>query len=94
MAGMMGRTPWRLRLASVLVLLALSLSAFAGAASADPGPTPSGFTGACNMVLAFGVGAQGGMGRAMTVDNPNGNAGMWIAVFRSGNPPGECPNTP
>jgi hypothetical protein len=28
------------------------------------------------------------MANAMTVDNPNGNAGMWNAVWNSGNQPG------
>ena len=37
-----------------------------------------------------GVGVQpgGGMERAMTVNNPNGNEGMFHAVFVSGN--GDC----
>jgi hypothetical protein len=35
------------------------------------------------MANAWGVGAQGGMAHAMTVDNPNGNAGMAIAVART-----------
>jgi len=28
------------------------------------------------------------MANAMSVDNPNGNAGMWTAVWNSGNQPG------
>jgi hypothetical protein len=58
----------------------LSLTAFAGSVSAAPSPTPTGFTGACNMLQAWGVGAQGGMANAMSRDNPNGNLGMWRAV--------------
>lgn len=93
----MTRTPKRLRVVSVTGLVVLSLTAFAGGASAAPGPTPNGFTGACNMVMAWpgvrlgnGVGVQpgGGMENAMTVNNPNGNAGMNRAVDVSG---GYCP---
>jgi hypothetical protein len=82
-----------LALVSALVLLV----ALAGNAAAAPGTTPNGFTGACNMVMSWpgvrvgnGVGVQpgGGMERAMTVNNPNGNAGMNRAVDVSG---GYCP---
>lgn len=73
---------------SVTVLVALSLTAFSGSVSAAPGPTPNGWTGACNMVQAWGVGARGGMANAMTVNNPNGNDGMNRAVDVSG---GYCP---
>jgi hypothetical protein len=73
--------------ALMLVLVALSLTAFAGSAAANPPTTPNGWEGACNMNQAWpglgrhnehGVGVQPGRGmeRAMTVDNPNGNAGM------------------
>jgi len=71
----------------------LTLSAFAGSASAAPGKTPNGWTGACNMMMSWpgvrvgnGVGVQpgGGMMNAMTVDNPNGNAGMIRAVTNTG----------
>ena len=71
----------------------LALAGFAGGALAAPQPTPSGFTGACNMLAAWGVGTQGGMAQAMTVDNPQGNLGMWTAVQASGNPPFQCPNS-
>ncbi len=93
----MVRTLRRLRMACVTGLVALSLTAFAGSVSAAPGPTPNGFTGACNMVMSWpgvrvgnGVGVQpgGGMENAMTVNNPNGNAGMNRAVDVSG---GYCP---
>jgi hypothetical protein len=69
-------------------LMALAATAAVGTASAEPSPTPSGLTGACNMLAAWGAGANGGMANAMTVDNPNGNAGMWNAVWNSGNQPG------
>lgn len=73
----------RFRLLAVAALIALSLSAFAGTAAAA--------TGACNMLHAWGVGANGGMANAMVRNNPagdifsgNGNAGMWNAVAVSG----------
>jgi hypothetical protein len=84
----MERTLRRFRVVSVTVLVALSLTAFSGSVSAAPGPTPNGWTGACNMVQAGGVGARGGMANAMTVNNPNGNDGMNRAVDVSG---GYCP---
>lgn len=89
----MDRTPRRFRVALVTGLVMLSLTAFAGSVSAAPNETPNGFTGACNMVAsvsdlgpAQGVGVQpgGGMENAMTVNNPNGNAGMERAVGVSG----------
>ena len=84
----MERTLRRFRVVSVTVLVALSLTAFSGSVSAAPGPTPNGWTGACNMVQAWGVGARGGMANAMTVNNPKGNDGMNRAVDVSG---GYCP---
>ena len=72
-----------------------SLVAALGAAVpalAAPSPTPNGWVGACNMNSSWpglspsnGVAVQpgGGMERAMTVDNPNGNAGMSRAVERT-----------
>jgi hypothetical protein len=84
-------------LALVAASAAITLTALAGNASAAPSPTPNGWVGACNMVSSWpglgpgnGVGVQpgGGMERAMTVDNPNGNAGMFHAVSVSGN--GDC----
>ena len=89
----MDRAFRRFRVVLVTGLVTLSLTAFAGSVSAAPGPTPNGFTGACNMVASWpgagpgeGVGVQpgGGMENAMTVNNPNGNAGMWRAVDVSG----------
>ena len=79
-------------LASLVVLL---LTAFAASAAAEPSPTPNGWVGACNMSVSWpgfgvqnpnGVGVQpaGGMEHAMTVDNPNGNAGMFNATVVSG----------
>ena len=93
----MDRAFRRFRVVLVTGLVTLSLTAFAGSVSAAPGPTPNGFTGACNMVMSWpgvrvgnGVGVQpgGGMENAMTVNNPNGNAGMNRAVDVSG---GYCP---
>ena len=78
-------------------LFVLTLTTFSGSAAAAPPTTPVGFVGACNMVAAWpgvgpeqvvGVPAGGGMEHAMTVDNPNGNAGMETAVTVSG---GFCP---
>ena len=80
-------------LASALV--AGSLLALGGSATAAPKPTPAGWVGACNMNASWpglgnqnpnGVGVQsgGGMELAMTVDNPNGNAGMFHATEVSG----------
>lgn len=80
----MDRTLRQFRVVLVTGLVTLSLAAFAGSVSAAPGPTPAGLTGACNMLQAWGVGVQGGMANAMSVDNPNGNAGMWRAVDVSG----------
>jgi hypothetical protein len=80
-------------LALVSALVALGLAAFAGSAAATPKPTPNGWVGACNMSVSWpgfgvgsGVGVQpgGGMERAMTVDNPNGNEGMFHATSVSG----------
>jgi hypothetical protein len=87
----------RRALVVVSTLVILALTAFSGSAAAAPPVTPNGYVGACNMVAAWpgggpanGVGVQpgGGMEHAMTVDNPNGNAGMYRAVAVSG---GFCP---
>jgi hypothetical protein len=80
----MDRTLRQVRVVLVAGVVMLSLTAFAGSVSATPGPTPGGFTGACNMLQSWGVGAQGGMENAMSVDDPNGNLGMWRAVDVSG----------
>jgi hypothetical protein len=82
--------------ALVSVLVSLGLAGFSGSAAAAPNPTPNGYVGACNMLASWpdggpgnGVGVQagGGMERAMSVDNPNGNDGMSRAVSVSG---GDC----
>jgi hypothetical protein len=65
--------------------LALCLASSAGVALAATAPAPgTGATGACNMLAAWGAGANGGMAHAMTVDNANGNTGMFGAVAASG----------
>lgn len=75
----------RFRLVVAAGLVVLTLSAFAGTAAAANGPAGgTGLVGACNMLLAWGVGANGGHAYAMSVDNPNGNDGMWTAVAASG----------
>lgn len=86
-------------LASASIVLAIAT--FAGTAVAGPAPTPNGWVGACNMSNSWpslspgqarGIigtpewdGDGGGMERAMTVNNPNGNDGMFNAAFVSGN---------
>jgi hypothetical protein len=83
----MERMARRFRFFAVTGLIALSLSAFAGTAAAATDPAPgTGLVGACNMLLAWGVGANGGMANAMSVDNADGNDGMWQAVAVSGCP--------
>jgi hypothetical protein len=90
----------RRALVLVSTLVLLSLSAFAGNAAAAPNPTPNGWVGACNMNSswptlspgkALGItgtvefdGDGGGMEHAMTVNNPNGNDGMFNATAVSG----------
>lgn len=77
----------RFRVVAVTALIALTLSAFAGTAAAATGAAPgTGLIGACNMLLAWDVGANGGMANAMSVDNAAGNDGMWHAVAVSGCP--------
>jgi hypothetical protein len=79
-----------LAIASIAAVLGL-----ATAAQAAPPPTPNGWIGACNMNSSWpglspanenGVAVRdgGGMMLAMERDNPNGNAGMFRAVERSG----------
>ena len=84
----------------VVLSVVLVLAAPAGTASAGPQPTPNGWVGACNMNSAWptlspgnAVGIQGtvefdgdggGMEHAMTVDNANGNDGMFNATVVSG----------
>jgi len=77
----------RNRLARIVVAIsiALCLASSAGVALAATGPAPgTGATGACNMLAAWGAGANGGMAHAMSVDNANGNIGMFGAVAASG----------
>jgi hypothetical protein len=85
------------RISLAVTSAVLGLTVFAGSAAAAPPETPNGFVGACNMLASWpdlgpgqGVGVQpgGGMERAMSVDNPNGNLGMDHAVSVSG---GDCP---
>jgi len=65
--------------------LALCLASSAGVALAATAPAPgTGATGACNMLAAWGAGANGGMAHAMSVDNASGNTGMFGAVAASG----------
>lgn len=67
-------------LASASVVV--GLAAFTGSASAATTPSHNGLVGACNMLVpaaAFGM-----LDRAMMLDNPNGNAGMFNAVAVSG----------
>ena len=72
--------------------LAIAGAAFAGAgaAAAAPGPTPSGLTGAMNMTNTNAM--KTGMPHAMSVNNPNGDTGMYCAVFITNGitPPSTC----
>lgn len=72
------------RTVTVTVALTLAVAAALPAAAANGPAQGTGLTGACNMANAWGVGTNGGMAHAMSVDNPNGNAGMATAVERSG----------
>jgi hypothetical protein len=90
----------RRSLVIVSMLVVLILATFTGSAAAGPNPTPAGWVGACNMSVswptlspgnAVGIGGTvefdgdgGGMENAMTVDNPNGNDGMFNASVVSG----------
>lgn len=79
------RSATRLRILAVTAVVALSLSAFAGTAAAATGPAPgTGLVGSCNMLLAYGAGANGGLARAFSVENVNGWDGKWGAVAASG----------
>jgi hypothetical protein len=74
----------------VLILaatVAVALSVGVATSAATP-TTPNGYCGALNMLQAWpGGGANvpdgGGMQKAMSVDNANGNAGMSTAVGNS-----------
>jgi len=74
------------RLILAIVSSAILMVAMAGAAVAAPGPTPGGYVGACNMLR------DATMGTIPMVRNAhgNGNAGMFHAVFVSGNVSGHC----
>ncbi len=64
-----------------LLILAAALAAAlsVGVATSGAAPeTPNGYCGAMNMSMA-----GAGMEHAMTVNNPNGSAGMFRAVDRS-----------
>jgi|GEM_PF-6879470 hypothetical protein len=77
----------RTRLARLVVAgtLAACLASSAGVALAATVAAPgTGATGACNMLASWGAGANGGMAHAMSVDNANGNTGMFGAVAASG----------
>ena len=90
----------RRALVIVSMLVVLILATFAGTATAAPNLTPNGWVGACNMNSswptlspgnAVGIGGTvefdgdgGGMENAMTVNNPNGNDGMFHASDVSG----------
>ncbi|MEX2183164.1 MAG: hypothetical protein WEC14_01855 [Chloroflexota bacterium] len=82
----MDRTLRRFRVVLVAGLIVLSLSAFAGSVSAAPGTTPNGHTGSCNMLQAFGAGAQGGIVNAWDNADANGVAGMFWAAEVTGTP--------
>ncbi len=70
-----------LTVVSILTLAGASLLG-AGVAAASPSLTPTGYAGAQNMVndAAWGNGT-GGMPHSMSVNNPNGTAGMCHAVL-------------
>lgn len=81
----MERVAGRSRLLVVTALMALSLSAPAGPAAAATEPAPgTDLVGSCNMLLAYGVGANGGLARGFSVENVNGWDGKWVAVAASG----------
>lgn len=73
------------RFATAFVIGIAPLGATVAAHAAD-GPAPgTGVTGACNMVFTHGgTELNAGMQNAMSVDNANGNAGMYNAVAASG----------
>ncbi len=84
--------PTRMLLAAVIPVLTFVGVGLAGAApaAAEPGPTPNGLTGAANMVNEH---AYPHMVHAMLVNNANGDAGMWCAVYITNGvvAPGHCP---
>ena len=82
----MDRRLKQFRVVMVTGLVALSLTAFAGNASAAPSTTPNGHTGSCNMLQAYGAGAQGGIVNAWSHADANGVAGMFWAAVVTGTP--------
>jgi hypothetical protein len=83
----MARLVRRFRLIAVSGMIAVTLSAFAGTAAAATDPAPgTGLVGACNMIHALNVGANGGLFGAWVVENANGWDGKWVAVAASGCP--------
>lgn len=84
--------PVRKMLAASIPALALAGVSItgAGAAAASPNPTPDGLTGAANMTNANAM--HWGMPHAMTVNNGNGDDGMYCAVFitNGDTAPGTC----
>ena len=82
----MVRTPRRFQVALVTSLVTLSLTVFAGSVSAAPGTTTNGHTGSCNMLQAYGAGAQGGIVNAWSRADANGVAGMFRAAAVTGTP--------
>jgi ABC-type phosphate transport system substrate-binding protein len=80
----MDRTLGQFKLVLVTGLVTLALTAFAGSVSAAPSTTPNGHTGSCNMLQAYGAGAQGGIVNAWSSADANGYAGMWRSVAESG----------
>ncbi|NMM24898.1 MAG: hypothetical protein HHJ11_15680 [Phycicoccus sp.] len=84
----MKKNVWR-RTSMLLIVVTMPVALAAAPATAAAPETPNGFVGACNMLNAMNVGANGdrGMGWAMvqnTRNGTNGNDGMWRAVDRSG----------
>jgi hypothetical protein len=66
---------------SIIVSVIVLLFAFSGSALAAQGPA---YVGACNMLVALNVGANGGLLGAFSVENVNGWDGKWVAVAASG----------
>jgi hypothetical protein len=79
----MTRVTRRFRILAGTAVIALTLSGFAGTAAAANGPAQ---VGACNMIHALSVGANGGVFGAWVVENANGWDGKWVAVAASGCP--------
>lgn len=83
--------PAKALLVATVPVLAIAGGVLAGAgpAVAAPGPTPNGAIGAANMVNDH---AFAGMMNAMGANNPNGDAGMFCAVYITNGvvAPGAC----